>query len=172
MGCAGILSPIREHPGCFFREICPIRGLSMTTPARDEPVPAIPEPASVHSLRAASLVALAAGAAGSVAFTLWAGHRNPSGVLIALFVIWVLSPFAALAVAYVVSKRRKVLVRSALAVLTLILSVGSLATYGVIALGPPRSKPAAFFLVVPAASWLLIALTITLAAIISQTQSS
>jgi len=41
-------------------------------------------------LRTAALVAVLTGAAASVAFTLLAGHRNPSHYLIVLFVIWAL----------------------------------------------------------------------------------
>jgi hypothetical protein len=40
--------------------------------------------------------------------------------------------------------------------LMLILAAGSLAIYGWVAFGPPMAKPAAVFLVVPAASWILI----------------
>ena len=45
----------------------------------------------------------------------------------------------------------------------LALTLGSLAVYGVVALGPPRPKPAFVFLVVPLASWLLIAIVLAIA---------
>ena len=41
--------------------------------------------------------------------------------------------------------------------MTLVLALGSLAIYGYVALGPPRAKPAFFFLVIPPASLTLIA---------------
>lgn len=49
-------------------------------------------------LRAVALIAVVAGAGGSIGLMLWAGHRNPSRLLIVLFAIWVLSPFVALVI--------------------------------------------------------------------------
>ena len=60
-------------------------------------------------LRTAALIALPAGATGSVGFMLRAGHRNPSCVLLVLFATWVLSPFVALVFAIIVSKHWSVL---------------------------------------------------------------
>ena len=97
-------------------------------------------------LRSAALIAVVAGAGGSVALTLYAGRQNDSGILMALFAIWVLSPFAALALANVVSKRWSVLTRAALYGVMLVLTVGSLAIYGAHALRP---SDAFVFVVVP-----------------------
>jgi hypothetical protein len=118
-------------------------------------------------LRAAALIAVLAGAAGSVALMLHAGRRNDSRVLLVLFTIWVLSPFVALVVADVVSKRWSVLTRATLHSVMVVLTLGSLAIYGDVALGPPRAKTAFAFVVVPAASWLLIAIALPIAALIS-----
>ncbi len=139
---------------------------------RDETGPANPELKLAGRLRAAGVMALSTGSAGSLAFTMWVGRRNPSRALMAMVVIWVLSPFVGLAVAYAVSRRWRGSVEAALVVLTLVLTLCSLTIYGLVALGPPRPKPAAFFLVVPAASWLLIALVGALAAIISRKPSN
>lgn len=119
-------------------------------------------------LRAAALIAVVAGAVGSVGLTLYAGHRNASQVLKLLFVLWVLSPFAALLWASLVSKRWSVPTRAALHSLTLVLALGTLAIYGAVALGPPRAKTAAVFVVVPPVSWLLIAIVVPMAALISR----
>jgi hypothetical protein len=55
---------------------------------------------------AVALTALAAGAAGSVGFTLYAGLRIGSPrLLLVLFAVWVVFPFAFLAVAYLASRR-------------------------------------------------------------------
>ncbi|HUE24409.1 MAG TPA: hypothetical protein VMQ86_22190 [Bryobacteraceae bacterium] len=84
-----------------------------------------------------------------------------------LFAVWVLSPFMALVAAGAVSKRWPVLTRAALYTLTLVLTLGSWAIYGYVALGPPRAKTAAVFVVVPPASWLLIAIVVPVAALLS-----
>jgi hypothetical protein len=118
-------------------------------------------------LRAVALTAVVAGALGSVGLMLWAGHRNPSRVLLVLFAIWVLSPFMILVLANVVSKRWSVITRATLYGVMLALTLGSLAIYGDVALGPPRAQTAFVFVVVPPASWLLIALVVPTAALIS-----
>ena len=108
-------------------------------------------------MRAASWIVLVACAAGSVGAVLHVGSRNPSVLLMALFVFWVLAPFAALGLATAISKNWPAGVRAALNVAMLAIPVVSLGIYGWVALGPPRAKPAAVFLLVPAASWLSIA---------------
>lgn len=56
-----------------------------------------PESGRLGPLRTAAMLAVVAGAVGSVGLTLRAGHRNNSLVLQMLFLIWVLLPFVALA---------------------------------------------------------------------------
>jgi hypothetical protein len=121
----------------------------------------------VGLLRGAALIAVLAGAAGSVALMLRAGHRNPSRLLIVLFALWVLSPFMALLLANVVSKSWSVLTRVTLYVMMLVVPLGSFAIYGALAFGLLRAKIGFVFLVVPAASWLLIGVVIPLAAMMS-----
>jgi len=118
-------------------------------------------------LRAVALIALLPGAAGSLGLMLRVGRHNNSRILIALFTIWVLAPFAALVFANVVSRSWPVLTRVALYGVTLVITLGSLAIYGVVAFGPPRPKPAFAFLVVPLVSWLLIVIVVRAAAFIS-----
>jgi hypothetical protein len=113
-------------------------------------------------LRAAALVAVAAGAAGSLGLMLIAGH--PPLFLRLLFAIWVLSPFAALAAAHAVSSHWSRPTRATLYSLTLAVTLVSLSIYGTVALGPPRPQEAFVFVVVPPASWLLIAVALPLAA--------
>ena len=126
-----------------------------------------PERGFLGLLRVAALIAVLAGAAGSFGLMLHAGRRNDSRILLVLFTIWVLSPFVALVLADVVSKRWSVLTRATLHSVMLVLTVGSLAIYGDVALGPPRAKTAFIFVVVPPASWLLIAIAVPIAAQIS-----
>ena len=122
--------------------------------------------------RAAAAIAVVAGACGSVALVLYAGHRNPSPVLMALFVVWVLAPFMALGWANMISPRWSVPARASLYTGSLLLTAASLAIYGMVALGPPRPRPAFFFLVVPLVSLLLIATIVSLATWVSRRQSA
>ena len=119
-------------------------------------------------LRAVAMIAAVAGAAGSVGLTLHVGRHNASRIPPVLFVIWVLSPFVALIFSSAVSKRWSVLTRATLYSVALVLTLGSLAIYEDVPLGPARPKPAFAFLVVPLASWLLIAVALPVAALISR----
>jgi hypothetical protein len=101
---------------------------------------------------------------------LWVGHRNPSRVLLGLFVVWDLSPFIALILADIVSKRWSVLTRATLYGVMLIVTLGSLAFYGDV-VWRPQPQPAFMFLVVPLASWLLTTIVVPIAALISGRRS-
>ncbi len=127
-----------------------------------------PAGGSVRRLRAATLSALLVGAGGSVALMLRAGRRNTSPLLIVLFACWVLSPFIALAFAAIASKRWSTRTRVTLYGIILVVTLGSLALYGAVALGPPRTRTASVFVVVPPASWLLMVVTLALAAVVSR----
>jgi hypothetical protein len=115
-------------------------------------------------LRAAALIAVLVGAVGSIGFLTRVGRRAPRFLLV-LFVLWALSPFMALVWANLVSKRWSVVTRATLYTVMLVLTLGSLAIYGAVALGLSRAKPAAVFLLVPSASWLLIAIVVPIAGI-------
>ena len=121
-------------------------------------------------LRAVALIAVVAGALGSVGLMFRVGHRNPSRVLLILFAIWVLSPFMALILAHTVSKRWSVLTRATLYSVMLVLTLGSLAIYGGVLLRPPK-KAAFAFLVVPFGSWLVMTIAVPIAALISRKRS-
>ena len=123
-------------------------------------------------MRRIALLALFAGGAGSVGFTAFTGRNNRSLMLVSLFVFWVLSPYAALAWAWMRVPRWLTATRSAVFPLTLALAVGAVAIYGYVALGPPRPQIAFTFLVVPAASWLLLAVVVALATWISRSSQS
>lgn len=118
-------------------------------------------------LRAVAITAVAAGALGSVGLTLRAGRGAPR-LLLVLFVIWVLSPFVALAWANTVSRRWPGLSRAALYCVTLVITLSSLAVYGGV-VSPPAGSPRAFvFIVVPLGSWLLTAIVVPVATFISR----
>jgi hypothetical protein len=108
-----------------------------------------PEAGSLSVLPAAALIALLVGAVGSAGLMLHAGRRKDSPwLLLALFAIWVLSPFVALVLANIVSKGWSVITRSTLYSVMLVLTLGLLAIYGDVALGPPGRRPLSY-------SWLL-----------------
>jgi hypothetical protein len=127
-----------------------------------------PESAFLGLLRGAAMIAVIAGAVGSFGLMLHVGRRQRSLILIGLFTVWELSPFVGLVWAHVVSKHWPVLTRATLYTVMLVLTLGSLAIYGDVALGPPRPKPASVFLVVPLASWLLIAIVLPIAGRLSR----
>ena len=122
---------------------------------------------TLSHIRTMAVVVVLAGAGISLGLMLHAGRNNKSVLLILLFVVWVLSPFIALLVANVVSKRWSVLTRVTLYSLMLILTLGSLVSYSG-TLSPPGTKPAFVFLVVPLISWLLLAIVIPIASSLSR----
>jgi len=140
-----------------------INGGEMTHTA----APRTPQPGFLGPLRAAALIAALTGAAGSIGFMLRAGQHNKSRLLLVLFTVWVLSPFMALVWASVVSKRWSILTRAALYSVALVIALGSLAIYGEVALGPPRTQTAFVFVMIPPASWLLMVIAVAIAALIS-----
>jgi GNAT superfamily N-acetyltransferase len=120
-------------------------------------------------LHAVALAAVVAAAGGSVGLMLWVGRHNPSSVLLLLFALWVVSPFLGLQLADMFSKRWSVRTQATLHSVTLTLTLGSLGIYCYVALRPPT--PAFVFLVVPLASWLLMATAVLAAARISGTSA-
>lgn len=122
---------------------------------------------AMQTMSRAALGLAAAGGVVSVGLMLRAGHRNDSLILLALFAIWVLGPFAALAIANFVSTRWRVFTAAMLYGVALILTVGSLGIYGNVVSGTPSSRVAFPFLVVPLGSWFLMMMVIPMAALIS-----
>jgi len=94
------------------------------------------------------------GGCGSVGLTLWVGQNAPR-VLLVMFLLWVASPFAALLVADRSSSSWATTTRLTMQVLVLLITMASLIMYTFAATRWTRSTPA--FLMVPLASWLLIA---------------
>jgi len=124
-----------------------------------------PDRGLLRLLRALALIAAVAGTAGSVGLILRIGDRAP-GLLLVLFILWVLSPFMALLWASLVSTRWPASTRAILYGVTLLLTLGSLAIYWEVWLRAPN-KPAFAFLVVPLGSWLLMLLAVAMARLIS-----
>ena len=81
-----------------------------------------------------------------------------------------IAPFVVLAVGYGVSRRWPVLTRATVYGVTPVITVASLAIYGTVAFGAPRPKTAVFVVVAPA-SWLLMAVVVATAVLISRQSS-
>ncbi len=119
--------------------------------------------------RLAGTIATVAGL-GSLGLLLYAARRNESRLLMTFFALWVASPFVALFWANMVSKTWS-RIRTALFGMTLVIAVTSLAVYGNVALHPPRAQAAFAFIAIPPASWLLIAIVVPIAMVVSRRRS-
>jgi hypothetical protein len=117
-------------------------------------------------LRTMALAVGLAGAAGSLGLTLHAGRDTPV-LLLVLFVGWVLSPFIALLIANRVSRRWSVATHATIYCLMLVVTLASLVGYSG-AFNSPDTKPAFIFLVIPLISWLLMAIAIPIAELLSR----
>jgi hypothetical protein len=124
-------------------------------------------------LRTVALIAAVVGGTGSVTFLLQAGNRNSSLiVLVTLFSIWVASPFMALVFAILKAARWSATTRTTLYGGTIVLAVASLLIYSrVIDLKPAGSPNTFLFVAVPPAEWMVIALSVSIAALISRKPS-
>jgi hypothetical protein len=127
----------------------------------------------MERLRTAALAALIGGAVGSGGLMMYAAQRvHAPRVLLVGFTLWVLSPFALLAVANAVSDRRRwsFETRRALDIAMLLVAAVSLIVYGVFALGANRPKTAPFVLLAPVC-WLATAVVVSTAAFTSRKRS-
>ena len=81
----------------------------------------------------------------------------------------VISPFVALLSANIVSKCWSAVTRTALYCVTLVVTLGSLATYGeLVVIRPPGSANAFLFVAVPPASWVFMTIVVPMAALVSR----
>ena len=110
-------------------------------------------------------VTLLGAALGSLGLMLCVGQFNSSRLLLVIFAAWVLLPFLALALINRMARKWSVATRATVYVVTVIVSLGSLAIYGNVVSLPADTRPAAPFLLVPLASWLLMMIVIPIAAV-------
>ena len=122
-----------------------------------------PDDAVSAPLRAAAGLALLAGAAASLAFLFHASH-NRQPVLLAMFVVWVLSPFAVLALAHFAAAVWTASSQTGLYKGTVSVALGTLLVYGYDAWRPRKAQPAFVFVVVPLVSWVVIAIVFPMVA--------
>ena len=122
------------------------------------------------SLRTAGVAGVVAGAVGSLGLMLRAGRQTPRFLLV-IFVFWVLSPFVLLVLADRFSTRWSGVTRATLYSVMLLVAVGSVAVYGADAVWPRRSQAAFVYVIVPPISWLVTAVVIAAAALMSRESS-
>ncbi len=95
--------------------------------------------------------------AGALFLTLYVGRNNHSFVLPMLFAFWVTAPFIAISVLHRRAQLWSSTARSMLEITGFLITLISLGLYARVAYGPAQVRPASFFLVVPALSWIAIA---------------
>jgi hypothetical protein len=110
------------------------------------------------------IVALAS-AAGSLGFLFHASRSRPP-LLMLIFVVWVVTPFAGLMAADSRSSGWPMAARVTLYRLMLLVGLGSLALYGQDALWPRRTQAAFLYLIVPPVSCILIAAALAIASFV------
>ena len=110
---------------------------------------------SSGNLKMIGLACALAGATGSLIFTLQAGKNNTSVLLISMFLIWVLSPFAGMFLFAAIERLWPRNATRLLHFLMIVLSGVALMFYSHF-LEIPRLKPAFIYLAVPAVSWLAL----------------
>lgn len=115
-------------------------------------------------MRASAIIALVVGAAGSIGLMLHA-RQHPSPLLVGLFVIWVLSPFAALSVAHRASKRWSLGTQATLHLVTMFIALASLLIYGDDEVNHRATHPAFVYVAVPPATWLFGVIALSIAAL-------
>jgi hypothetical protein len=127
--------------------------------------------ASMDGLRRASRIALVVGAAGSLGLMLYAGRHNKHLLITALFIVWVLAPFAGLALADRLSPRWPATVRRTLQVVMLLTALVSLVIYVMNAIWPRQQQAAFVYVAVPPASVLASALILGASALVAKDRS-
>ena len=100
----------------------------------------------------------------SVGLMLRACRFNDSGVALVLIAVWILSPIMALALAEVVAKRWPIFGRTTVHGLTLVVASGLVIIYAIDVFAPLSPRRGFPYALVPAVSWVLIAMVLGVAA--------
>ena len=120
----------------------------------------------MNALRAMARLAVVAGAIGAVALMLYVGRRQQHYWLLIMFVVWDVAPFLALGFADLYTARWSAAARTTLYIVTLVVTVISLAVYLDVIIHP-RPQPAAPFLIMPVVAWLIMLTAVPMAAYMS-----
>lgn len=110
----------------------------------------------MDSLRVIRRLVVGVGAGASVGLMWATGRRNPSVLLLAMFAVWVLMPYAAILAIERRLDSTGASARTALTSAALIVMLSSIGVYG-FAFAAPPAKPAAPFLMLPVAQLLVVA---------------
>jgi hypothetical protein len=113
-------------------------------------------------------VTIIVGAAGSLALLLYGGRSNTHLLITLLFIVWVLAPFALLALAERRSGSWPVRAQTTLRAVTLIIAAASLGVYGYRAAFPPRTTGAFLFVIVPPVSVILVLVALAISSLMSR----
>ena len=122
---------------------------------------------SLAALRSAALVAALFGSIGSVGLLRHAQQRTPP-MLVVLFVVWVAAPFVLLAVANLLSRRWSKHTNLTLYIVTLIVTIASLAIYVDDNIAHRTAKAAFVWVAVPPASVLVSVLAVGIAMVMDK----
>jgi hypothetical protein len=114
-------------------------------------------------MKKAALATALIGGLLSVFLMIHAGRYSTPPLLIALIGMWVLLPYDALVIGNILSPRWQPQVGAVLYRLTFLLTLVSVAIYASVAFGPPRPRPAFFFVIVPPLSLVLTGLVLGVA---------
>jgi hypothetical protein len=114
-------------------------------------------------LRAAARIAALLGVIGTIGFLLHAGQRTPRFLLL-IMAGWVLSPYLLLAALDRFSARTSA-TRAALYGVTMCVAAASLIVYGADAIRPLAARSAVPYVLVPPASWAVIAIVLATTAL-------
>ncbi|HXO85561.1 MAG TPA: hypothetical protein VN803_08540 [Gemmatimonadales bacterium] len=113
-------------------------------------------------------VAIIVGAAGSLALLLYAGRSNTHLLITLGFIVWVLGPFALLALAERRSGSWSPHAQATLRAMTLLIAAASLAIYGYRAAVPPSTTGAFLFVIVPPVTVVLLLIALAIASLMSR----
>lgn len=118
---------------------------------------------SYGAMRKAAMITAIVGGLLSVMLMIHTGRYNMPAVLIVLIGMWVLLPYDAMMVGNILSPRWSEATRVTLYRMTFLVTLVSVAIYASAAFGPPRPKPAFFFVIVPPLSLALIGIALLIA---------
>jgi len=129
-----------------------------------------PDSGSLGLLRGAAAIAAVVGAVGAVALMLSVPqHRIP--FLMVLFTIWVGAPFVVLIWAIIRSRTWSVSTRGTVYIVTLLITLATVAIYGRVVVSPPKAQPAFWFVITPVLSCLVLAAAVSMSVLTSRRRS-
>ena len=108
-------------------------------------------------------LATGASAASALASLSIIGQRQRSVILIVMFTVWVLLPYAGLAMGNVRARAWNPAAYRAVQYATILISLAAMARYVYVVVRPLASQPASTFLIVPVVSWIAIGIAVALA---------